>query len=129
MELKERVKQRQNGLTKKVIVEEPSQFTGRKAQIRFNIHHQIFDLYDSVADNAKLAILALILISKLWKILPNDIQDLLSDEDREVIEYLVTRLESVTTRTTQELSKDAKAFIDKLLTRQTNIAQLVKVEE
>ena len=125
MDMKQTIKQVKPNLFKKVVVEEPSFFKGRKAQARYNIHHQVFDLYDSVADNAKLISLLFRIITELWNALPSDVKSNISSEKQELIEYVVNLASSTKTRLDKQMSIEGTNVIDRLFSRQQAIANLI----
>jgi len=125
MELKESMQQREGGFIKKTVVEKPSQFVGRKADIRFRIHHQVFDLYDSVADNAKMISLIFSILMRIWEALPDDIKSNIDEADVQLIDYAFTKFKNIRTRADVQFEKEGVGLIDKLMTRQDKIGKIV----
>ena len=126
MEIKQTIKQVKPNLFKKVAVEEPSYFKGRKGDARFKIHHQVFDIYDSVADNAKLISFLFSIITRVWDVLPEDIKSNINEDDREIIEYILSKFKKIKTRADVQFQQEGTKLIDRLFQRQEKIAELVK---
>jgi len=125
MEIKQTIKQVKPNLFKKVSVEEPTYFKGRKGEVRYKVHQQVFDIYDSVADNAKMISLLFSIIMRIWDVLPDDIKSNISDGDRQVIEYAIENFRNIKTRADVQFEKEGVALIDKLMSRQKKIGELV----
>jgi hypothetical protein len=125
MELKETIKQVKPCIYKKVVEEEPSYFIGKKGQWRYQIHKEVFDLYDSVADNAKMISLLFTLLSRIWDALPDDIKSNISDEDRQIIEYAFEKFHNIKTRADIQFQEEGTKLIDKLMDRQAKIGEIV----
>jgi len=126
MDLKQVIVRVKPDFFKKVVVEKPSFFKGKKAQVRYNIHHQVFDLYDSVADNAKLISLLFKIVVELWNTLPSDAKSNINTEKRELIEYVVNLVNNTETRLDKQMSIEGTNVINRLFSRQQTIANLIK---
>ena len=125
MEIKQTIKQVKPNLFKKVSVEEPTYFKGRKGEVRYKVYKQVFDIYDSVADNAKMISLLFSIIMRIWDVLPDDIKSNISDGDRQIIEYAIENFRNIKTRADVQFEKEGVALIDKLMSRQKKIGELV----
>jgi len=125
MEIKQMIKQVKPNLFKKVFVEESTYFKGRKGEVRYKVHQQVFDIYDSVADNAKMISLLFSIIMRIWNVLPEDIKSKISDDDRQIIEYTIQSFKNVKTRADVQFEKEGTKLIDKLMIRQKRVGQLV----
>ncbi len=124
MDLKKRHKYN-NGLITKVVKEEPSEFKGNKAEWRYQIQKDVFDLYDAVADNAKMIALLFALLSRIYKALPEDIKLRIPKEDREMIEFAFALYKAIKTRADVQFSEEGEKFIRKLFKRQAQIANII----
>ena len=126
MELKTIGKEIKPNFYKKVTIETPSEFEGLKGKWRYRIHQEVFDLYDSVADNAKMISLLFSVLTRIWQALPDDIKSNISEEDKTVIDYAINKFKNTTTRADQEFSIQGEEFINKLMERQAKIAEIIQ---
>jgi len=113
---------------KKVIKEIPDEkpYSHKKYQLRYKINKEVFDLHDSVADNAKMISLIFALLTRIWEAIPNDIKDKMDKETREMVEYAFQKYHSIQTRADVEFLINGKELIDKLMDRQDKIGKLFK---
>jgi len=125
MELKEKAKEVKPNLFTKVVVEEPTYFHGKKGLARYKIHKQVFDIYDSVADNAKMISLLFSLVSRIWSVMPNTQKNKLSQDEVDMINYVVNKFKEIRTRADVEFEKEGMNLIDKLMERQKKIGEIV----
>jgi len=126
MDLKEVIEKSDGGLHKKVVKENPSTFRGPKAKARLLIQEQVFDIYDSIADNAKMISLILSLLWRIYEALPEESKVDLLPQDRYLIEYAFERFKNIQTRADVQFKREGVALIDKLLERQGKIGELVE---
>jgi len=89
-----------------------------KLNARNMIDVQVFDTKDSIADNAKMISLLFNMISKIYDALPTDIKDTISDTEKDMIEYTLSKFNAIQTRADVQLSTEGNALIDKLMNRQ-----------
>jgi len=125
MELKEKAKEVKPNLFTKTVVEEPSYFYGKKGLVRYEIHKQVFDIYDSVADNAKMISLLFSLVSRIWSVMPNTQKSKLSQDEVDMINYVVNKFKEIRTRADVEFEKEGMNLIDRLMERQKKIGEIV----
>jgi len=127
MEIREDYIKTKGGVLKKVFKESPASFpNNKKYKLRKTINEQVFDLYDSVADNAKMISLLFVLISRIWEVLPDDIKNKLDSTTKQMIDYAIQKYHSIQTRADIEFELNGKELIDKLMDRQHQIGQLFK---
>jgi len=100
--------------------------TDKKAQARYLIENEVFDIRDSVADNAKMISLLVSFIERIWSITPDDQKDNLSDEDREAIEYVIGKFKETITWADIQWQQEGIGFADRLLERQGKIGEIIK---
>lgn len=120
---------KQNGMViepaiKSVIDSEPK--TDKKSKLRYEIQEEVFDLGDSVADNAKLISLMFAMSVAMYNALPDDIKDNVPDDVRTKIEYAIAKFGSIETWGQIQLDAEGNEAIDKLLDRQAKIGDIVK---
>jgi hypothetical protein len=112
-------------LIKKAVVEilddEPK--VQKKFQYRKAITEEVFDLHDSVADNAKMISLMISLFKRLYEV--NFNKDNLADADKAVADYVFQRFGEIKTRADVQFQKEGPAMIDKLLNRQGKIGEII----
>jgi len=128
MKFKIAKKQVKPGFFKKVVIEEPSSISlNKKGKMRYRVNNEVFDIHDSVADNAKMISLIFALLSRIWEeAIPNEIKDKMDKETREMIEYAFNKYHSIQTRADVEFLINGKELIDKLMDRQDKIGKLFK---
>ena len=121
---------RKGGLISKGIKKVPDAETiptrDKKIVARKEIEENVFDLEDSVADNAKMLSLLITVISRIYSALSDDTKDNLSDTDRDVIEYTFDKFANTETRADVQFAKEGPLMIDKLMSRQAEIGAIVK---
>jgi len=129
MKFKIEKKQVKPFMFKRVIKEIPDEkpYGHKKYQLRYRVNEEVFDLHDSVADNAKMISLIFALLSRIWEeAIPNEIKDKMDKETREMIEYAFSKYHSIQTRADVEFLINGKELIDKLMDRQDKIGKLFK---
>ena len=112
----------------KIVAEEKPSITaiGRKAKWRYRIEKEVFDIYDSVADNAKMISLIFSLMYRLYNALPEEIKQKLDPRDRQIIEYAFEKYRSIKTRADVQFQQEGVKMIDKLMDRQNKIARIIE---
>jgi len=110
-----------------VITEVPTEKTlpFQKGQERSQIE-SIFDLNDSVADNAKMISLIMTTISRMYDSFTATQKDRIPQEDRDVIEYTFATFAQTETRADVQFTTEGITLIDKLLNRQGQIGDIFK---
>lgn len=98
----------------------------KKSQARYLIENEVFDIRDSVADNAKMISLLVSFIERIWSITPDDQKDNLSDEDRQAIEYVIGKFKETITWADIQWQQEGIGFADRLLERQGKIGEIIK---
>jgi len=99
---------------------------GRKQEARYRIHNEVFDLEDSVADNAKMISLLTTMISRIWDIQTDSQKNSLPDADREAIDYVVSSFKDTITWADIKWASEGIGFADKLIKRQARIGSIIK---
>jgi hypothetical protein len=126
MEFKITKKQVKPGMFKKVVKEEPSEMhLNKKTYARYIINEDVFDLHDSVADNAKAISLIFSLLRRIYENLPDDIKDNIPEEDRQIIEYAFEKHKSIKTRADVQFIEEGVKMIDKIFDRQKKIGEII----
>jgi len=98
----------------------------KKYLARLQIQDNVFDLNDSVADNAKMISLLTTLMSRMYDTFSTSQKNLLSTTDRALLEHVFTKFNTTDTRADLQVSKEgATTVIDKLLDRQAQIGQIL----
>ena len=117
-----------NGILFQKGVEEvlPLPSTDPKMKTRLKIEQEVFDIEDSVADNAKWLSLLTTLLSRIYSILPEDQKSELKAEDRALVEGVFTMFSATNTRGDIQFSKEGPAMIQKIMSRQAQIGEIVK---
>ena len=118
-------KVRKGKLFKQGVVEVNVPSTTTKAKQRLEIEKQVFDIPDSVADNAKMILLMLSMNMRLYEAMTDEIKDNLSDEDRVMIEYTFEKYKSIKTRMDIQFATEGIGLIDKLMDRQEKIGKVL----
>jgi len=97
-----------------------------KDSIRKDIQNEVFDIEDSVADNAKMISLLITLSSRIYDILDTVQKDKLATGDRYLIEYIFAKFSTTETRADVQLVTEGTPMLDKLLERQSIIGNIIK---
>jgi len=97
-----------------------------KGVIRNTIQEEVFDIEDSVADNAKMISLLTSVVMRMWKVMPQDQKDLMDSEDVAVIDYFATAFDGVETNADKKFAVEGTNMIDKLLERQAEVGSIVE---
>lgn len=114
---------------KKAIAEVPSEPSmNSKAKIRLQIQDNVFDLEDSVADNAKMVSLLTSMMMRLYEVTPQAQKDLLTPQDKGMIEYVFTKFSTTNTRADVQFGVEGMAMVDKVLDRQGAIGNIISDE-
>lgn len=100
--------------------------TDKKHLSRKRVDQEVFDIYDSVADNAKWASLLTGFVIRIYNALPEETKANLDPTDRQMIETLSTEFLATPTRLDVQLQEEGYAVIDRMLERQRQVAEIVK---
>ena len=100
--------------------------TDKKHLSRKRVDQEVFDIYDSVADNAKWASLLTGFVIRIYNALPEEIKANLDPADKQMIEALSAEFLSTPTRLDVQLQEEGYAIIDRMLERQRQVAEIVK---
>ena len=112
---------------KKGVAEELSPpSSDKKMKVRHQIESEVFDLHDSVADNAKWLSLLTTLMSRMYDTFTDTQKGRLSTEDKALIEEVFGIFKSTNTRGDVQFSKEGPAMIEKIMNRQAQIGEIVK---
>jgi len=126
-DIKETVTTKDGLYYKKVIQETPvtSEYENvKKGLARKQIQEDVFDLPDSVADNAKMISLLISVVKRIYEALPDDIKDNVADKD--MIEGMIAVFDSIQTLADVQFAEEGDEMIQKIFTRQAKIGQIVK---
>ena len=104
----------------------PVSGSDKKARQRMQIERDVFDLRDSVADNAKFLSLLTSLVLRMYNIMPEEQKVLLDPNDRALTEYVFNTFLQTETRADVQIQEEGSAFIDKMLERQASIGKIIK---
>jgi len=108
---------------KEVLDEEAK--TDKKTKIRYEIEKDVFDLRDSVADNAKLISLMFAMSIAIYNVLPDEIKNNIPENVREKIDFAIKKFNSIKTWGDIQLEKEGTEAIEKLLDRQAKIGEII----
>ena len=124
----ESFKRDKNNLVKltKIYKQELKEIGSKKGKMRKEINERIFDVEDSLADNAKMIFLLTSLLMRIYNALPEDIKGNLSGEDRNIVEYAFNKYTETTTRLDLQFQEEGIGIIDKLLNRQKEVANVIE---
>jgi len=110
----------------KVYKQELKEIGSKKGKMRKEINERVFDVEDSVADNAKMIFLLTSLLMRIYNALPEDVKNNLTTEDRSMVEYAFNKYTETTTRLDLQFQEEGVGIIDKLLNRQKEVANVIK---
>ena len=111
---------------KAVVQELNAPSTDKKSKIRYQIENEVFDLEDSVADNAKWLSLLTTLLSRFYDTFTDTQKARFSAEDKALIEMMFSKFKTTNTRYDVQFQEEGIALIDKILERQKQIGEIVK---
>ncbi len=100
--------------------------TDTKNRKRLAIQDDVFDSQDSVADNAKMISLLTTIISRMYDTMTTTQKSKIPSADRDVIEYTFNSFKETTTRADSQMVLEGTGLIDKLLSRQANINNILQ---
>lgn len=100
--------------------------TDKKHLSRKRVDQEVFDIYDSVADNAKWASLLTGFVIRIYNALPEETKASLDPTDRQMIEALSAEFLATPTRLDTQLQEEGYSVIDRMLDRQRQVAEIVK---
>jgi hypothetical protein len=111
-----------------VIKEVPSEkeIPLKKGKDRQRIEEAVFDIPDSVADNAKMISLLLSILSRVYGVLDDTQKDQLTTEDRELIENTFDLFQTIDTRADKQFQAEGFGLVEKLMRRQQSIADIIE---
>ena len=112
------------GLLKVPDIEEPSR--DNKLRIRKNIEEEVFDIEDSVADNAKMISLLLSMVMRIYEVLPEDSLNSLSPQDKAIIEGTLGKFKVTETSADLKVKSEGMPFIYNILDRQAAVSKIIK---
>lgn len=93
---------------------------------RARINEEVFSIEDSVADNAKMISLLITLCDRLYNTFDDDQKNKLSDDDRDLIEYVFSSFKECDTRADIQLAKDGTDMIDNIFNSQSKVGEILK---
>ena len=110
----------------KKIIEMPSEkiLEAKKGKQRKAIEENVFDLNDSVADNAKMISLLMSLFTRIWEIIPQDQKNSLTEAEILVMQNSIDLFKNTTTWADRLFETEGMAFVEKLYKRQEAIGEL-----
>ena len=100
--------------------------SAKKIKIRHQIESEVFDIHDSVADNAKWLSLLTTLMSRMFDTFTDTQKGRLSIEDRALIEGVFGMFKNTNTRGDVQFAQEGPAMIEKIMSRQAQIGDIVK---
>ncbi len=99
----------------------------KKTIQRYKIQNEVFDLEDSVADNAKWLSILTTLMSRIYDILDDDQKAKLLDTDKQSMDYLFGVFANTDTRADVQFQAEGfTGVVERILSRQQNIGNIVR---
>jgi len=95
-----------------------------KGKIRKQIEKEVFDIEDSVADNAKLIFLLMASVKRLYKALPDDIKD--NIEDKEILDIMIDTFNKTQSIADIKYKKEGNNMITRIFDRQAKIGSIIE---
>lgn len=125
--IQETVKEVKNGLFKRgyVNVQDTNIKTDKKSEIRYKIEQEVFDLEDSVADNAKMISLIISVLYRVYDIIPEEQKKLMTDEDKSIIEAVFSNFKNISTRADVQFKQEGVEMVSRILDRQHKIGTII----
>ncbi len=100
----------------------------KKGTVRKLIEDKVFDINDSVADNAKLISLLISVVSRIWSMQSEEQRGSLPQEEQDMINYFAAAFQNTQTRADVQFANEGVGLIDRLLTKQSDIGKIIKDE-
>ncbi len=97
-----------------------------KGKNREAVETHVFDLADSVADNAKMISMLMSIVMRMWDVMPQDERDDMDPADVTMINDTFALFRVTNTRADEQFAEEGFALIEKLLGRQAKIAEVVE---
>ncbi len=118
---------RRGSVIRKVYIETPTnqEVSITKGNLRETIQKEVFDINDSVADNAKMISLMMTTMSRMWEIIPMEQKDLLETEEVAMIDATFTLFGNVVTSADVQFASEGMGLVEKLLNRQSEIGNII----
>jgi len=126
-QIKEVVTSKDGILFSKAIEEVPAKTVYKdvkKGKARAEIQEQVFDLADSVADNAKMISLMMSVIKRIYNALPSTTKSKI--EDKEMIESMITLFDNIQTAADVKFQAEGDKMIKRLFERQNKVGEVIK---
>jgi len=118
--------EKRGALVSPVVKEEQSELRGQKFINRAKINQEVFDTEDAIADNAKMISLMFSTIIRMYETFTDTQKGRLSAEDKALMEYTFAKFQETQTRADLQLSQEGTDLIDKILTRQQKVTDIIK---
>ncbi len=96
----------------------------KKAEIRKEIQERVFDIPDSVADNAKLISLFMSVVRRIYDALPDDVKDNIANKD--MIDSMIQVFDDTQTLADVQFSQQGNELVQRIFKRQGDIANIVR---
>ena len=126
-EIKETVTTKDGLYYKKVMREIPVPSESgniKKGLARKRIQEEVFDLPDSIADNAKMISLLMSVIKRIYEALPATTKNKI--KDKEMIEEMIQVFNNTQTLADVQFAQEGDKMIKKIFDRQAKIGDIVK---
>jgi len=113
-------------MKKRAVKEVPSEkvLDTRKGLSRMQIEEEVFDLADSVADNAKMISLLMSMVKRLYEVLPDDIKN--NIQDNAMIESVIDEFDNTQTAADVKFAVEGDNLIKTIFERQAKIGEIIK---
>jgi len=126
-EIKETVTTKDGLYYKKTIQEIPVASESenvKKGLARKRIQDEVFDLPDSIADNAKMISLMMSVIKRIYEALPTTTKNKI--KDKEMIEEMIKVFDNIQTLADVQFAQEGDKMIKKIFDRQAKIGDIIK---
>jgi len=126
-EIKETVTTKDGLYYKKAIQEIPVASESeniKKGLARKRIQEEVFDLPDSIADNAKMISLLMSVVKRVYEALPATTKNKIKDKD--MIEGVIKVFDNIQTLADVQFAQEGDVMIQKIFNRQSEIGKIVK---
>jgi len=96
-----------------------------KSNNRFKIQEEVFDIEDSVADNAKMISLLMTTLSRVYGVLDESQKDAIPAADKSLMEAMFAKFETTQTNADNMVALEGLTGMERLLNRQGKIGQIL----
>ncbi len=97
----------------------------KKSLNRLDIQENVFDNPDAIADNSKMISLIMSMLMRMWAVMPDEQKELMSEQDKAMLDQTFAMFDDTITSADVAFSEEGMELVNRLLTRQGDIASIL----